>query len=146
MPMPATILINPQYERLVRQHGLDHFDQVMHWHGGQKVGKHAKRDVEQIDLDEGGQRIRLYLKREWQTYLKDRFRNWVQGLGWGTKSRREWHVLRAMADAQVGCAEPVVLVERNGFSPQGYLVLREIEHAVLLCPYLAAHLGAMPMR
>ncbi len=144
--MTSTIVINPRYERLVRRHGLHEFDRVMHWHGGQKVGKHAKRDVAQIALEDDGRQVRLYLKREWQTYLKDRFHNWLDGLGWGTKSRREWHVLRAMSEAGIGCAEPVVVAEQSGFRPQGYLVLREIPGTVLLGPYLAEHGGRMTVR
>jgi tRNA A-37 threonylcarbamoyl transferase component Bud32 len=141
--MPSTILINPRYERLVRKHGLHDFERVMAWQGGYKVGKHAKRDVEQIEIEEDGQKVALFVKREWQTYLKDRIRNWVDGLGWGTKSRREWHVLRAMAEARVGCAEPVILAERSGFRPQAYLVLREIAGATLLNPFLARHRAGM---
>jgi tRNA A-37 threonylcarbamoyl transferase component Bud32 len=135
--MPPTILINPRYERLVRKHGLHDFDRIMHWRRGQRVGKHAKRDVARIEIEENGMVLRLFVKREWQTYLKDRFRNWLNGLGWGTKSRREWHILQAMSEAGVGCAEPLVLGERRGFRPQGYLVLREIAHTMLLCPFLA---------
>jgi tRNA A-37 threonylcarbamoyl transferase component Bud32 len=115
----------------------------MDWHGGQKVGRHAKRDVERIEIEDEGAIIRLFLKRERQTYLKDRIRNWVTGLGWGTKSRREWHVLHAMSEAGVGCAEPLVFGERRGFRPQGYLVLREITHTMLLCPYLAERASRM---
>ena len=144
--MPSTILINPRYERLVRRHGLHDFDRVMHWHGGQMVGKHAKRDVEQIEVEEDGQKVRLYLKREWQTYLKDRFKNWLDGLGWGTKSRREWHVLGAMSEAGVGCADPVMVAERSGFRPQGYLILREITGTVLLGPFLADRRSRMTVR
>jgi tRNA A-37 threonylcarbamoyl transferase component Bud32 len=135
--MSSIILINPRYERLVRNHGLHDFDRVMRWHGGQQVGRHAKRDVAQIEIKEDGTVFRLFLKREWQTYLKDRFKNWIGGLGWGTKSRREWHILQAMSEAGVGCAEPLVFGERRGFRPQGYLVLREIAHTTLLCPFLA---------
>jgi tRNA A-37 threonylcarbamoyl transferase component Bud32 len=144
--MPPTILINPRYERLVRRHGLHEFDRVMHWHGGRSVGKHSKRDVEQIEIEEDGTVIRLFLKREWQTYLKDRLKNWLHGLGWCIKSRREWHILQAMSEAGVGCAEPLVLGERRGFRPQGYLVLREIAHTMLLCPFLADRLARMTVR
>ena len=140
--MPSTILINPRYERFVRQHRLHEFDRVMHWHGATKVGRQTGRHIDQFEVEEDGRKVRLFVKREWRTYLKDRLRNWVNGLGWSTKARREWHVLVAMNEAGLGCAEPVVMAERSGFCPQGYLVLREIRDAVLLSPYLAEH-GAM---
>jgi tRNA A-37 threonylcarbamoyl transferase component Bud32 len=139
--MTPTMLINPQYERLVRRHGLDDFERVMHWQGGQSVGRHAKRDIERITIDENGEPVRVFLKRERQTYLKDRLKNWIDGLGWGTKSRREWQALSAMTRAGVGCPEPLVIVERRGFRPQGYLVLREIPNVQLLGPYLAEWRG-----
>lgn len=141
--MPSTIFINPRYQQLVRRHGLDDFDRVMNWHGAESVGHHAKRAVARVEVEEDGRKVRLYLKREWQTYLKDRLRNWLDGLGWGTKARREWHALSTMTEAGLGCSEPVVAAERSGFRPQGYLVLREIPDAVLLCPYLAGHRAAM---
>ena len=141
--MLSTILINPRYERLVRRHGLDDFDRVMHWHGDRRVGRQFGRHIDQIEVEEDGRKLRLFLKREWRTYLKDRLRNWLAGLGWGTKARREWHVLIAMNEAGLGCAEPVVMAERAGFRPRGYLVLREISDAVLLCPYLAGRRAEM---
>jgi tRNA A-37 threonylcarbamoyl transferase component Bud32 len=141
--MPSTILINPRYEQLVRRNGLDDFDRVMHWHGDRRVGRQFGRHIDQIEVEEDGRMLRLFLKREWQTYLKDRLRNWLAGLGWGTKARREWHVLMAMHEAGLGCAEPVVVAERAGFRPRGYIVLREIPDAVLLGRYLAAHRPAM---
>jgi tRNA A-37 threonylcarbamoyl transferase component Bud32 len=141
--MPSTILINPLYEQLVRRHGLDDFDRVMHWHGARQVGRQLKRHIDEVEIEEDGRPVRLFLKREWQTYLKDRLRNWLAGLGWGTKARREWHVLMVMNEAGLGCAEPVVVAERAGFRPQGYLVLREIPDAVLLSTYLAEHRAAM---
>lgn len=137
------ILINPRFETFVRRHGLDDFDRVMQWHGGEQIGRQARRHIDRIEFKEDGGKVRLFLKREWQTYLKDRFWNWLDGLGWGTKSRREWHVLMAMSDAGLGCAEPVVVAERPGFRPQGYLVLCEIPDAMLLCTYLAEHRATM---
>jgi tRNA A-37 threonylcarbamoyl transferase component Bud32 len=140
---PSTVLINPRYERVVKRHGLDNFDRVMQWKGGRTVCRHANRDVARIEIEEDGQVVCLFLKREWQTYFKDRVRNWIEGIGWGTKSRREWHVIAAMIEARVGCAEPVVLAERSGFRPQGYIVLRGLVDAVLLRPYLKEHRGEM---
>jgi tRNA A-37 threonylcarbamoyl transferase component Bud32 len=141
--MPSTILINPFYETLVRRHRLDDFDRMMQWQGDQRVGRQFRRHIDPIDLDDDGRPIRLFLKREWQTYLKDRFRNWLAGLGWGTKARREWHVLTMLGEAGLGCAEPVIAAERPGFRPQGYLILCEIPGAELLCPYLARRSAAM---
>jgi tRNA A-37 threonylcarbamoyl transferase component Bud32 len=141
--MPLTIFVNPRFEELVRHHRLDEFDRVMHWNGAQRVGRQFKRHIDRIAIEHDGATVRLFLKREWQTYLKDRFRNWLAGLGWGTKARREWHVLTMMREAGLGCAEPVVAAERTGFRPQGYLLLCEIPGAELLCPHLARHVTWM---
>jgi tRNA A-37 threonylcarbamoyl transferase component Bud32 len=144
--MAAIKLVNPRYDQLVREHHLDDFDRMMRWHDGEKVGRHASRDATRFEIEQGGKVIRLFLKREWQTYFKDRLKNWVSGLGWSTKSRREWHVLQAMAEAGVGCAEPVVYVERQAFRPQAFLLLREISHTMLLCPFLAERMAPATVR
>ena len=144
--MASICLINPRYESLVRRHGLDQFDRVMHWQGGRRMVSHPSRDVTQIDIEDTGETVRFYVKREWQTYAKDRITGWLLGRGWGTKARHEWRLLRAMADAGVSCAEPVVMVERGWVRPQGYLIVRAIPGAVELGHYLAEHRPAMSVR
>ncbi|MBI3462914.1 MAG: hypothetical protein HY000_07610 [Planctomycetes bacterium] len=144
--MSSICLINPRYESLVRRHGLDQFDRVMHWQGGRRMVSHPSRDVTQIDIEDAGETVRFYVKREWQTYAKDRVTGWLHDRGWGTKARHEWRLLGAMAAAGVGCAEPVVMVERGWIRRQGYLIVRAIPGAVELNHYLAEHRPVMSVR
>jgi tRNA A-37 threonylcarbamoyl transferase component Bud32 len=134
--MSTTVSINPRYEALVLQHGLDRFDLVMNWPNARRVSLNAMREICRIELDAGDRKIRLYLKREWGTYAKDRIANWLEGIGWGTKSGREWRAINALSTAGVGCAEALVVAQRGKLAPQGYLVLREVPGAVDLCTYL----------
>src|SRR2546427_11496156 len=115
--MASIFLVNQRYESLVQHHELDQFDHVIRWHNGRRMVAHPSRDVTQIDLDDVGQPVRLYVKREWQTYLKDRLIGWLSGLGWGTKARREWQGLDAMRRAGLGCAEPVATAEGGPARP-----------------------------
>jgi tRNA A-37 threonylcarbamoyl transferase component Bud32 len=152
----SILIINPRHEALVLRHRLDRFEHVMGQHEGHNALGHAWRDYRQIEIDDSGRPVRLFVKREWQTQFKDRFANWTAGIGWGTKARREWYVLRAMHEAGIGCPEPLVLAESGGMRPQGYLILLAIPGVLPLshflfkyrsrmsvheCRQLAAHLG-----
>jgi tRNA A-37 threonylcarbamoyl transferase component Bud32 len=124
--MQTTVFINPEFQSLVRRYRLDDFDRVMNWSDGEKIGINSSRGIQRIDLDDNGRPITLFLKREWQTYLKDRLANWMAGFGWSTKARREQAVLERLAEAAIGCPEVVVMAERGGWRPTGYLVLMAI--------------------
>ncbi len=135
--MASIQFINRRLEGLVRRCRLDQFDDVMHRHDGQKIRTRVGRAVTQVEVLHDGQPVRLFIKRDWRTQLKDRIQCWLDGLGWGTKARREWIALRAMAAAGIGCPEPLVFIERGGLRPRGYLILLEMPGAVELTRYLA---------
>ena len=134
--MRSQLLVNPRYRQMVQRWGLDQFDRVMSRTEGARVGAHAMRDVQHIRVEGIGESLDLYLKREWQTYLKDRLAGWLGGLGWSTKARREWNVLQAMRRAGIGCPEPVAMAERGVVHMQGYLAVRALPGAIELAEYL----------
>lgn len=145
--MASILQLNPRHKSLVRSHRLDDFDRVMGWpHAPAELG-HATREVARVAIaaanEFGGA---VFVKREWHTPWKDCLRNFVAGFGWGTKARREWRVLEALARAGVGCPEPIVLAERGGLRPRGYLMLGAIPDSHELGRYLAARGAGMTLR
>ena len=140
--MGVTLFVNPRYKEFVQRCGLDRFDRVMSWSDGCCTASHATREARRIEVNDGGNAVELYVKREWQSYLKDQLTNLFAGLGWGTKALREWHVLNAMSKAGIGCPEPVAMAQRGLARPEGYLIVRSIRDAVELKRYLAENLAA----
>jgi tRNA A-37 threonylcarbamoyl transferase component Bud32 len=134
--MACVFCVNPAYRSLLERHQLDTIERVLARGDGNQVVCHERRDVRRVELSDAGAAIVVFIKREWHTYWKDRIRGLVTGRGWGTKSRRELHVLQALRRAGVGCAEPVAMGERGRLRPQGFLMLRAIAGAVPLAEYL----------
>jgi len=144
--MAHLLLVNPRFERFVARHRLDDFHYVMRQLVGRRKRGHVDRDVHGLLLEDDAGPRRVFLKREYKTSVRGRFMNWVAGFGRATRSRREWHVLRAMLDAGLGCAEPIIYAERGTLRPVGYIFLCEVEHSVPLVEFLTQRESRLGVR
>ncbi|MBN2584046.1 MAG: hypothetical protein JXL80_13355 [Planctomycetes bacterium] len=140
--MSKTILeISPAWRDLLAAHGLDSFEALFGYEGGQSIDGHRDRNVVRLELTDAEDRtVPLYLKREWNPKAAMVVRRWLAN--WLrpplSRSRREWRNLQALAARHTAVAEPVAMGEerRGGFFKRALLVVREVPGAVNLAEYL----------
>src|SRR5947209_6029129 len=92
------------------------------------VSGHADRQVGQVELRNGPQVVRAYLKREHRIPCKCRLANAWAGFGFVSNSRREARILQAMGRRGLGCPEWIVVGEDD--TGRAFLLVRALEDAV----------------
>lgn len=121
--------INPEYRDALAELGLASAGDFLSC-AGELYSRRPERRVERVLLGGG---LVGYLKRETTILLRERLTSWFGGFGWTSKSIREALVLRALADAGIGCPTILALGESGG---QAFVLLKEETDFLPLGDYL----------
>lgn len=129
------MLASPGFAPLLRAHGLDTFERVMDFSGGQVARDFPGRRTVRLELaGPDGAKTGFFLKRYFDNYLSPA-RRLLRRLRWpGAEDEawREWTMLHAVRQADVPTATPVALGQEfpGGHSIRSWLMTREIAGAV----------------
>jgi len=91
-----------------------------------------------LHLNDGGQKLTVYLKREQRVSWKVRIVSALSGFGFVSRSVREARILQALQRESIGCPEWLAVGEDN--HGKAFLLVREIENAVDLASHLRSQL------
>lgn len=108
--MMATVIVEPGYQELLRQHGLTTFAAVTGL-PALVVGCHPGRHVARVTLGSGAATVPAFLKRERRVSWADRLANWWAGFGFVSNSLREARLLRELRRTGVGCPDVIACGE-----------------------------------
>ena len=117
------LVVNKEFLHLLEKAGLDSFDALMDYSGGEMVDDRPIRTVVRLELDDGGIKRRFYLKRHY-TPLKGKIKG-LLSLGGTEDARNEWHKIVMLKEHGYQTMEPVAYGERAGLFETRALTLTE---------------------
>jgi hypothetical protein len=131
----AALDVNPRYREALAGLGLAAAGDFLRLSGVIYSG-HPDRHVARVTLGDGPGALTAFLKKEHRVPRRDRLAAAWAGFGFVSKSRREFAVLAALRQAEIGCPEPLAAGEDGG---RAFLLLRAVEDALELRAFLAEH-------
>jgi tRNA A-37 threonylcarbamoyl transferase component Bud32 len=137
----AFVEINARYQKTLEQWGLTRFEQFQEL-PALVVSGHPERHVAQVVLGDGPGAIRAYLKRQHRVAYSERLRNAWAGFGLASKSYREYLVLQALRNANIGCPDPIAAGEDG--QGRAFVVVREVTGTLDLRLFLGDRLAEKP--
>src|SRR5437868_1101915 len=138
----AFLDINPRYRDFLERNRLTETESLLAL-PAVIVSGHPDRQVGQVEVGQGPETLRAYLKREHRIPWKCRLANAWAGFGLVSNSRREARILQAMRCSDIGCPEWIAVGEDD--KGQAFLLVRALENAVDLRTLLGNDAG-LPSR
>jgi tRNA A-37 threonylcarbamoyl transferase component Bud32 len=127
------LVVNPLYFDHLKRLALDDPDAILEL-PAVIVSGHLDRNVASIDLGNGNDKVRAFLKREHQIRLKVRLLNAISGFGFVSKSHREAVILRRAQEAGIHCPEWIAFGQtRKG---QAFVLVAALDPCVDLRTWL----------
>jgi len=117
--------VHPEFEALLRRHGLNNHNAIMHCDAGDLVERAQGRDTREIDLD--GQPF--FLKRVYQEKFSAALESYFGGKLAHSKPYKEMLHYRFLRDAGFDVAEVVAVGEklRLGIPVSGFIMTAKVE-------------------
>ncbi len=132
-PHAGWIETHPRYRVWLRKCGLESASETLALRGEVVCG-HADRHVVKVELHSGVSTRHAYLKREHVVGRRARFRNWLAGFGWISRSEREARTLQKLEE--LGLPGPQWLAYGEDAVGKAFLLIEELTGAIPLREYL----------
>jgi hypothetical protein len=120
----AFVEIHPRYRDLLARHGLVTAGDFLALPGVVCCG-HPDRHVARVMLGKGDDAVPAFLKREHRIPWRDRLANAWAGVGFVSRSRREFALLRELEATDIGVPEAIAAGEDD--DGRAFLVVRELD-------------------
>jgi tRNA A-37 threonylcarbamoyl transferase component Bud32 len=142
-----TITLAPEWQRLLRPHGLDSVAGVYRYDGGLVVTRSGSTEVRRIELRDGAQLRAVFVKKYWIRRAAQLWSGLLRGVLLGrSKARREFRNLERLrqwgldAPAAVGWGEE----RRLGFVVRSFLLSEAVPNALPLDRFIRDWLPGRP--
>ncbi len=129
------LIINREFFHILRQAGLDSFDALMGYTGGELIDERPVRTVVRLELEDGDVKRRFYLKRHYIP-LKGRLKSILNPGGIGS-ARNEWQKMVMLKEHGYKTMEPVAYGEKKGvFETRALTLTEELYGAIRVEDYI----------
>jgi tRNA A-37 threonylcarbamoyl transferase component Bud32 len=143
----SNIVIDAEWERCLRQHGLDTVEAVYQFKAGEVVAHSGSVEVRRAQLGQGSGARTVFIKKYWVTKPSQLWSGMFRGTFFGrSKVRREHDNLARLRAWQMNAPAPVAYGEerRAGWLVRSFLMSEGIPDPVPLDGFIRDRLPALP--
>jgi tRNA A-37 threonylcarbamoyl transferase component Bud32 len=147
MSSRENVMIAPEWQELLRQHGLLTVDAVYHLHEGTILKAGAATELRRVEFRDEKQTHVLYFKKYWYPTFKLRWSGFNRGTFFGTsKVRREYENLAQLRAWGLDAPSPVAYGEdrRGGWLHRSFLISEGVPAPLSLDLFIRDVLPTLP--